>query len=146
LEVAVSVEEEDYSKSVKLYAYLPEQVPQIWPHVKDYIESSLIDNGHICLQDVYDNLLLNNYQLWTPVSMDVQAAIVTTIQDVRGTAICTILCCGGKNMKNWMSLAFGEIENWARDEGCKLLKVYGRKGWARLLGFEIVAYEMKREL
>jgi hypothetical protein len=134
-------------EDVKLYAYLPEQVPQIWPHVKDYIESSLLDNGHVTLQNIYDNLLLNNYQLWTPISMDVQAAIVTTIvNDVNGATHCVILSCGGKNMNNWKDMVFDEIKNWARDEGCKFMKVYGRKGWAKLLGFNIVSYEMRKEL
>jgi hypothetical protein len=132
---------------VNIYAYLPEQVPQIWPHVKDYLESTLIDNGHISLQSIYDNLLLNNYRLWTPVTMDVQGAVVATINyDVTGAMHCVILCCGGKNLNNWKYRMFAEVEDWAKDEGCRFIKVYGRKGWAKLFGFEIISHEMRKEL
>jgi hypothetical protein len=135
------------SKPVDLYTYAPEQIPQIWPHVKDYIESSLIENGHITLESIRDNLLLNNYLLWTPITMDVQGAIVTSIvTDVNQKMHCVLLSCGGKNMNDWKDYTFNEITKWAQDEGCKFMKIYGRKGWARLLGFEIVSYEMRKEI
>jgi hypothetical protein len=130
---------------VRLYAYAPEQVPLIWPEVKDYIDSALIENGHLILQDVYDSLLLNQYQLWTPISEEIEAAIVTTIYDVRGVKNCTFIACGGKSMDKWVSL-IPQIEEWAKENGCRFLKIYGRRGWAKVFGYDIVSTEMRKDL
>ena len=39
-------------------------------------------------------------------------------------------------MKNWLR-GLPLIERWAGCEGCDYMRIQGRKGWSRLLGFEI---------
>lgn len=134
------------SESVKIYTYLPEQIPRVWPHVRDYLESSLSEDSYHSLQDIYDNLLLNNFQLWTPVTVDILAAVVTFIQYSQEGMVCTVLCCGGRDIETWGEQTWKEIETHARDEGCKALRVWGRKGWAKMFGLKIINYEMKKSL
>jgi hypothetical protein len=132
-------------EDVRLFAYAPEQVPLIWPEVKDFIESALIENGHLTIEEIYDNLLLKHYQLWTPYSDHIEAAFVTAIFDVRGIKNCTIVACGGKNMDSWKHF-IKDVEEWAKEDGCKYIKIYGRRGWAKVFNYDIVSTEMRKNL
>ena len=40
-------------------------------------------------------------------------------------------------MKNWLS-NLDLVKNWACLEGCNEMRIHGRKGWERLLGFEVI--------
>ncbi len=131
--------------SSRLFAYRPEHIPEIWSDVKDFIQSALIDNGHLTIEDIYNNLLLGHYQLWTPFSDHIQAAFVTAIYDVRGVKNCTIIACGGTNLDSWKHF-MKDVEDWAREDGCTSIKIYGRRGWAKIFGFDIVSTELRKEL
>jgi hypothetical protein len=133
------------SKSVNLFACQPEQIPAIWPEVEGFLESALVDNDHLRKEDIRDALLLGQYQLWTIYSDKIDAAIVTTIYDIRDVKNCTFIACGGKNMDTWSDL-IPQIEDWARERGCKFLKIYGRRGWAKIFNYDIVSTEMRKDL
>ena len=140
--MACSVKQDE---SARLYGYSPEHIPEIWPAVEGFIDSTLLDNGHVTLENVYENLLNKTFQLWTPYTDKIDAAVVTTIYNVRGRKNCTIISCGGTNMKDWIHL-ISLIEDWARDNDCVQLKVYGRRGWARVLGMKVISTEMSKTL
>ena len=49
-------------------------------------------------------------------------------------------------MKRWLPL-IEKIENYARDEGCTRVRIFGRKGWLRVLdGYEAKHIIMDKEL
>jgi len=43
-----------------------------------------------------------------------------------------VLLLAGRDMDNWLHY-LSDLEEWARDNGARLMKLYGRDGWARKL-------------
>lgn len=85
-------------------------------------------NANWTLEMIFDGLKQDQLQLWT----DDGAACVTAMYDDH----CLILCCGGENMSRWID-DIEIIERWARYNNKPEMRIYGRKGWARVLGYEI---------
>lgn len=44
-----------------------------------------------------------------------------------------IVLCGGRDPREWASKLADAICRWFREEGMILARIYGRKGWGRLL-------------
>lgn len=63
---------------------------------------------------------------------EVVAAAVTVIIHSPRHKICAVSCAGGINTRLW-DLFMPMVENYAKAEGCDLVRVMGRKGWARVL-------------
>lgn len=57
-----------------------------------------------------------------------------------------VLFAGGKEAARWVPEAADTLTAWAREMGCKELRVIGRKGWAKLLGMEPTAHTYARSL
>ena len=62
----------------------------------------------------------------------IDAVASTRLQHTDAGKICVITACAGHNMSRWLPLISG-IENYARDEGCSCVRIFGRKGWLRVL-------------
>lgn len=92
-------------------------------------------------------------QLWMVVSPDaeirnkgVAAGITSLQQNEDGSKTANIELFGGDNMKAWFSLK-SQFENWARGEGCRDVRLWARKGWARHLpDFKLTHYILRKEL
>ena len=76
----------------------------------------------------------------------VEAAVATILINSEIGKVCIITVCGGSDMKRWLPL-IGLIEAYAKREGCKRVRIYGRKGWLRVLkGYEEKHVIMDRAL
>lgn len=90
---------------------------------------------------VMGGIVSGRYQLWHVKGQDAGGYILTSVGNVRGT---DIRCC-------WIVLAAGQvdeprlptmrklatsIEDMARADGCREIRVEGRNGWGRVLGWE----------
>ena len=62
----------------------------------------------------------------------IKAAAVTEICAANGEKFCTIVACGGHDRGQWLHLLEG-LESHAKAEGCDTMRVYGRRGWGKLL-------------
>lgn len=63
---------------------------------------------------------------------EIVAAVVTQLVETDADKVCTIVACGGFGMRDWLPL-IDRLEQYARDEGCGVMRIFGRKGWARVL-------------
>jgi hypothetical protein len=63
---------------------------------------------------------------------EIKAAAVTQLSAVNGARFCTIVACGGRDRVEWLPLLAG-LEDYARAEDCKAMRIFGRRGWERLL-------------
>jgi len=127
-----------------IVTYQSYEVPYIWDKVKPFIELALDQGSNWTLDEILVALCNQKAQLWTWQNPNIQAAMVTTIQD----DYLLILTIGGTGMREWFRY-LRLVEDWARDKGLKRLKIHGRKGWARF-GFKVDSvgeqYEMSKEL
>lgn len=73
------------------------------------------------------------FQLWAVMNEHVLEAIcVTETTQYPKCKEMSIVIMTGKNMKLWLFL-LNNLENIARDMGCKRLKGYARPGWERII-------------
>ena len=63
---------------------------------------------------------------------EIAAAAVTELHKTDQRKICVIVACGGSGRADWLPLISG-IEKFAKAEGCRAMRIIGRRGWMRVL-------------
>lgn len=113
----------------------PGMVPDIWPHVREFIEAAFAhDRGDDDAEIVHADLLSGGSLLWVAWDDErkrIIAAATSKLIKVRRGLICCITSCGGIDIDRWSS-CLAAIEAYAKDEGCTLMRIEGRKGFARV--------------
>ena len=80
------------------------------------------------ISDIEPEVLDGKQLLWLAWSDHIEAAATTQL--ARG--VCTLTACSGHHMERWLPLR-AKIEQYAKNEGCATMRLYGRKGWERVL-------------
>jgi hypothetical protein len=62
----------------------------------------------------------------------IKAAAITELGQANGEKFCTIVACGGHERSQWLPL-IENLEKYGRAEGCKAMRIYGRRGLLKLL-------------
>jgi len=106
----------------------PDQVGQVWPHVKGTIKRA-IDRGHCDWAALQSNLFRGLVLLW--VIWDGEKIKGAVLTQLVGDA-CEIIACAGEDFREWIHL-IDKIEAYARDEGMTTMRLIGRRGWVRVL-------------
>ena len=121
----------------------PARISEFWPHFKHLIDRAIIRVGRADPLIVESRVLDGNLLLWLAYDGQiVHGAAVTELDD----GICTIVACGGENLSLWLPL-INDLEQFARDEGCKSVQIIGRKGWVRVLkNYKTKAVILERKL
>lgn len=97
-------------------------------------------------EDIEGEILCGCGLVWIAWDEKIKAAASTTLQRIGGDLICVLTACGGEDMREWVSL-LGKIEDYAKAEGCKSLRIYGRPGWGRVLEkYKQIAFVLDKEL
>ncbi|WFU53861.1 hypothetical protein QA639_29970 [Bradyrhizobium pachyrhizi] len=111
----------------------PGQVRKIWPHVASLLRLACHRTELDAFEDIEADVLSGRSLLWLAWGgQAIQAAAATVLINSEIGKVCVITACGGTGMKRWLPLLDG-IEAYARDEGCVRMRIYGRKGWLRVL-------------
>jgi hypothetical protein len=120
----------------------PKRVHEFWPHAKELILSAIRRTGISDPQDIEYDILSGDQLLWLAFDGKIKAAAASHLAG----DVCTITACGGEDMKEWLPL-FSQIEDYAKAEGCRCVRIYGRKGWLRVLdGYRATHVIMERPL
>ena len=114
----------------------PKLVHLIWPHVTPLLRRAIARTGISAFADIEREVLSGDALLWIAVSEGsataIEAVASTSLQQTDTGKICVITACAGTSMTRWLPLVAG-IEAYARDEGCKRVRIFGRQGWLRVL-------------
>ena len=108
-------------------------LPEVWPLVTHWIRRAMeradLGSFDVVEADVFNDRAL----LWLvydgPKTL---AAVVTKIVLTEKSRVCLILAVGGEGAKDWTHL-LSDAERYARAEGCDAIRLFGRRGWQRLL-------------
>lgn len=137
--------------TVELLAVDPSLVADMWPHVRALVKRA-IDRTDLCnFEGVEREVLAGTQQLWLGWNgTTIEAAAVTQLVLIGTRKICIVVAAGAApgnhDRARWPSLMAG-IEQFARDEGCRAVRIIGRKGWQRILADYRANYViMDREL
>lgn len=111
----------------------PAMVTQVWPHVRGIIKRASEKTGMGDFAQQEREILAGLQLLWLASNgRTIEAAATTQLVNENGRKICVLVACGGNNRARWLPLLDG-IEDFARKEGCAEMRIYGRKGWERVL-------------
>ena len=128
----------DLPASVELVCVDPKRVHEIWPHVAPLIRRAVQRTNLSHVKDIEDEVLRGDALLW--IAWDgqrVKAAATTSLIRTERDLVCVLTACGGDEMRLWLPL-LAKIESYAKAEGCACVRIYGRKGWHRVLdGYRI---------
>lgn len=141
------IEHSTGSLSVELGCVPPDKVSVLWPFVRQRIEDAVNECGDWTAQEIYDQLLKGDMLLWLAISdAEVKAAATTQLTETKHGKICTVIACAGKRLGEWAHF-ISTIETYAKGEGCKLVRLGGRKGWARVFpDYEMVFVTLEKAL
>lgn len=125
----------------------PSLVEDVWPHARALVKSAIDRTELGNFGDIEREVLGGTQQLWLAWNgTAIEAAAVTRLVLIGSRKICVLVAVGGCNRKRWLPLLAG-IEQFARNEGCRAVRIIGRKGWQRILADYHANYVvMDREL
>ncbi len=115
----------------------PDHVREVWPLVAPLIQRAIVTTGLSAFASIERDILLGASLLWLAWDGSViEAAAATSLQQTDAGKVCIITACAGTGMTRWLPL-IGGIEAYARAEGCRCVRIFGRRGWGRVLdGYE----------
>jgi hypothetical protein len=133
--------------SAELVCVDPARVAEFWPHVNPLLKAACRRTKLNAFADIEADILAGRSLLWMAWNgRSVEAAAATILINSEIGRACVITVCGGSDMKRWLPL-IGQIEAYARNEGCERVRIYGRRGWLRALnGYEQQHIIMDKEL
>jgi hypothetical protein len=109
----------------------PAHVERVWPLVSHLIRAAMRKGRISEFADVERAVLDGLQLLWVAADTSaIWAAAVTQLGYANGEKFCTIVACGGRERARWLPLK-GELETFAKAEGCAAIRIHGRRGWAR---------------
>ncbi len=120
----------------------PAKIRQFWPLARDMIRDAMQRAKITDFEDVERDILSGDSHtlLWLAWNTrQILAAAVTQTEIINSDRYCTILGCGGSGKDGWMHL-IGDLETFAKNEGCKSMRIWGRRGWER----ELPTYKVNR--
>jgi len=107
----------------------PTRVDEVWPYAKHLIKAAIEATELSDFRDIERAVLDGDQLLW--LAWDGQAIMAAaTTQLLKG--VCVLTACSGHHRERWLPLLHG-IEAYAARENCKTMRIYGRKGWQRVL-------------
>ncbi|SRR5438552_446106 len=135
---------------VKLICIDPDRIGEIWPLAAPLLRAAIARTGLSAFADIERDILRGGALLWVATSgveaPTIEAAASTSLQLTDAGKVCVITACSGKHMMHWLPLVAG-IEAYAKDEGCQRVRIFGRRGWLRVLdAYEAEQIVMDKEL
>jgi hypothetical protein len=132
--------------SVELICVDPKRVHEIWPHVAELIRGAIKRTNLSHTADIETDTLHGDGLLWIAWDGAIKAAATTSLVRTDRDLVCILTACSGRDRALWLPLLAG-IETYAKAEGCACVRIYGRKGWARVLkGYRIQHVVLERPL
>ena len=112
------------------------EVPRVWLRVEDGMEECARQSfGRYDADAMYMLVLRGEWQLWVATDDDVfepDLALVTTLVQYPTARALQIIACAGRRMFAHIDEVQSTLRRYARDQGCSIYEVLGRRGWGRL--------------
>lgn len=129
-----------------VYGVLFSEIEKVWDKVCPLIAQAVqYSDGRYSTDSVKKSLISRNMQLWVYANNDIKSCAVTQISNYPLKKVCTVLFSAGKDVGEWLRFII-LIEEWARQNHCDDIDIYGRPGWERLLGWERIHVAIRKNL
>jgi len=132
--------------SAELLCIDPARVSEFWPYVAPLLKAAVLKTDLCKFAEIEHQTLSGAGLLWIAWSGRIEAAAATVITETDRARVCVLTACGGTDRKRWLPL-LEKIEAYARDQGCSVLRILGRRGWQRVLRkYRITNVVLERQL
>lgn len=120
------------TKQATLHGIPSTDLQIVWKDVKPFIEDALkLGDGRWTLDSIYQSIQSKDRQLWITLDPGVKAVGITEIINYPGKKVCNMFLVAGE--LNFIVPFFPEFREWAKEEGCSTIELYGREGWQKVL-------------
>lgn len=116
--------------------------------VEHWIADAAAGSRYFTADDVWRALEAAEAQLWLCWQDKPLAVAVTQLETTSRGKHCRIWIMTGELREEWQDL-LPELEQWARREGCNLMRHEARPGWSRVLkrrGYDMPHVILEKEL
>lgn len=108
-------------------------VPGIWPHTREMVKRGMSRADAGDFERTERELFAGLQQLWLVWNgKSIEAVAVTQLTTIGDRKFCVIVACSGHGVRRWVHHIAG-LEKFAKVEGCQAMRIFGRKGWERIL-------------
>ena len=110
---------------------------EVWPFVSHWVKAAAERGDLTTFAALEQSVLYGNGLIWLAFvhggtdNLPSGVALTELIRSEKSLA-CVITACGGEDFRDWICLIH-KIEKYARAEGCDCVRIFGRRGWARVL-------------
>ena len=119
---------------IKVSMVPPAHVVECWEHVKGHLAGAIqYTYGRFEAEDIKEGLLKNPQQLW--VAFDdkkIYGAVVTEVTKYPRMTALTVHFLAGIDFESWKDPMLKLVQQFGKDNGCKLIDSYGRPGWEKV--------------
>jgi len=107
-----------------------EHVKEVWSSIEKFAEGcAKYTYGRYTANDILDELLTKDQQLWTAFDEDgIHAFWVTEVIEYPQTKVLVMHFTGGNRIEEWQTIGLKQLQSFARDTGCTKIESYGRPG------------------
>lgn len=111
----------------------PDAARLVWPRAEYLVRAAVEATDLATFAEIKDGVLTGRSLLWLAILRHQLLAVATTeLRRTEHSLVCVITSCAGR-LGDELHGLLGGIENYARAEGCKYVRLTGRRGWARRL-------------
>jgi len=130
----------------RLYGVAPDAVEGLWEQVAPILVKSLkYADSKYSLESIRHALIRRDMQLWMYVRDGIKACGVTQVVKYPEKKVCVFMFAVGEVLSEWIQFD-SLIEEWARDNQCDAIEIYGRPGWEKVLGWERIHVVIRKNL
>lgn len=117
----------------RLVLLTPEQVIEHWDAMLPFVSKGVAENqGEYDETDIFLRLESGEWFAWLAYKDELVCVAISGEVEFPKYKIHQLICVGGSDMLSWLPLK-KEIEDFAKQNGCRKLTSYGRVGWSRIL-------------
>jgi hypothetical protein len=109
-------------------------IESIWPFIEGYMKrAAKYTYGRYEAEDIKEGLLNKPQQLWIAFNdIKIYGAVVTEITEYPRMKVLTVHFLAGVEFETWKDPMLKLVQQFGKDNGCKLIDSYGRPGWERV--------------
>lgn len=119
----------------RLYGIQAEKVDRVWSDARKMLEKALkYAQNRYDADSIYKAVKSREMQLWIICSnKGMQGAVITEIINFPLKKILSISFLAGVDFDKW-SHNWSTIRDWATENDCSAVRIFGRAGWEKKLG------------
>lgn len=110
----------------------PQAAHQLPISVLEWLELAHGNDPRGTLDELLSEVAREQAQLWGAfIRGEWKAVAITRIFPMDSCSVFRVQLCGGEELGSWKHL-LSKLEDVARDLGCQLIEILGRRGWQRI--------------